>query len=237
MDSEDSMDSDRSTCWSLVDAAARGLRSERDELARRYLPVVETYLRARWRGTRWIGEVEDAVQEFFVECFRAEGFLARVDPARPGGFRAYLFGAVRNVARRFEERERHGRREAVVGSGRELEALEGRDDRLSRAFDRAWARALVRRALAAMRERADAAGADAVRRVEILALRFEDGLPIRAIAERHGDDAERVHREYARARREFKSALLEVVAAHSRAGAAPAEVEAECRALLELLRR
>jgi RNA polymerase sigma-70 factor (ECF subfamily) len=51
-----------------------------------------------------------------------------------------------------------------------------------------------------------------VRRVELLRLRFEDNLPIRTIAERRQVSAAELHHSYALARREFKAALLEVVA-------------------------
>ena len=43
-------------------------------------------------------ELEDVVQEVFVTCFKEDGPLSRADPERPGGFRAYLYGVVRNVA-------------------------------------------------------------------------------------------------------------------------------------------
>src|SRR6185437_2518113 len=40
----------------------------------------------------------------FVECFKQGGMLAHVERDRSGGFRAFLFGVVRNVARRSETR-------------------------------------------------------------------------------------------------------------------------------------
>ena len=64
------------------------------------------------------------------------------------------------------------------------------------------------------RTRADERGPEAVQRVELLRLRFEENLPIRAIAERWGVDARSLHHAYALARQEFKAALLEVVAFH-----------------------
>ena len=47
---------------------------------------------------------EDAVQEVFVECFRRGGALEAVGAGRVPGFRAFLYGVIRNVARRFESR-------------------------------------------------------------------------------------------------------------------------------------
>jgi RNA polymerase sigma-70 factor (ECF subfamily) len=103
----------------------------------------------------------------------------------------------------------------------------------SRAFDRAWALTLVTEAAEAQRLAAEAKGADAVRRVELLRLRFQEDLPIREIAARWGDDAEHLHREYARARREFEEALLDVIQFHHPGPRAQARDEA--REILALL--
>ena len=78
-------------------------------------------------------------------------------------------------------------------------------------------------------------GLRAVRRVELLRLRFQSGLPIREIADRWGEDPAKVHHEYATARAEFKAALGRVMAFH-RPAAGPAELEAAGRELLALLR-
>ena len=56
---------------------------------------------------------------------------------------------------------------------------------------------------------------------------------IREIARRWGADAKALHHEYARARQEFKAALLQVVAFHH--PGSPAEVEQECANLLACL--
>ena len=50
--------------------------------------------------------------------------------------------------------------------------------------------------------------------MQLLRLRFTDGLPIRAIAERWGEDAAKLHHEYATAREEFRAALRNVVGFH-----------------------
>jgi hypothetical protein len=68
-----------------------------------------------------------------------------------------------------------------------------------------------------------------------LRLRFEESLPIRAIAERWGVVAAELHRAYAKARQEFRAALLEVVAFHH--PGSPAEVEHEATSLLSALSR
>lgn len=61
-----------STCWTVIRGAAAGNSGDREELARRYVGVVRAYLAARWRGSAILGELGDAVQEVFVECFRRE---------------------------------------------------------------------------------------------------------------------------------------------------------------------
>ena len=76
-------------------------------------------------------------------------------------------------------------------------------------------------------------GAEAVRRVELLRLRFEEDLPIRTIAERWGVAAAVLHHAYALARKEFKAALLEVVAFHH--PGSPADLEQEAASLLKAL--
>jgi RNA polymerase sigma-70 factor (ECF subfamily) len=220
-----------STCWTVIAGAAAGNADDRDDFARRYGPVVRSYLLARWRSSAWAGELDDAVQDVFVECFKQGGMLERAEPGGAGGFRAFLYGVVRNVALRVEARR--ARDKFACATPAELEAIEAEEEPLSRTFDRAWAKAILRESARRQEERARSAGEQACRRVELLRLRFHEGLPIRAIAERWQMDAAGLHREYARARQEFKEALLEVVAFHHPGTAA--EVERESADLLALL--
>jgi len=76
-------------------------------------------------------------------------------------------------------------------------------------------------------------GPEAVQRVELLRLRFEENLPLRTIAKRWGVPAAGLHHAYAKARQEFKAILLEVVAFHH--PGSPAEVEQEAASLLTAL--
>jgi hypothetical protein len=82
---------------------------------------------------------------------------------------------------------------------------------------------------------AESQGEAAVRRVELLSARFTDGKPIREIAELWCVDPAWLHHEYSRARSEFLSALLEVVAA-SQPSATHAENQATCKDLLGMLK-
>jgi DNA-directed RNA polymerase specialized sigma24 family protein len=210
------MPSPDATCWTMIHAAADGDPAARDRFARVYLPVVTTYLVARWRGVPHAPDPDDAAQDLFVECFRPGGLLGKADADRPGGFRAFLLGAARNVARRHEDRRR--------SAGRLPDDLPADDTGPAEAFDRAWARALLKEAVRVQEERAKEAGPVVDRRVQLLRLRFGDGLPIRDIAKRWGEDPAGLHREYATAREEFRSALRAVIAFHH-PGATPAEVE------------
>jgi len=216
----------------VIRGAAAGRAADRDEFARRYLPVVRAYLCARWRGTRLIAEVEDAVQEVFLDCFRDEGALTRADPDRASGFRTFLFGVTRNVALRLE-RKRARERVRIPPGGLDVDRIEAGDPELSTVFDRAWAVSIIEQAGKRQLELAREQGPDAERRYEILRLRFEGGLAIRDIARRLDLEPARAHKEYARAREEFRAALLQVVAFHS--PGLPGEVERESVRLLGLL--
>jgi RNA polymerase sigma factor (sigma-70 family) len=226
------MSAARTTCWTVIRDAAEGDPDARQGFARRYEHIVRSYLLARWRGSPLARELEDVVQEVFVEAFRDGGVLDRAEPGTPGGFRAFFYGVIRNVARRAESR--HGRRrDQQPPTGFYGQTPEASERTLSRVFDREWARGMMRDAAERQRAAARAGGPEAQRRVELLRLRFYEGLPIREIAKLWGEDAARVHREYARARDEFRRALAEAVAYH-RPGSAEA-VERECGQLLSLL--
>src|SRR4051794_29608573 len=131
-----------STCWTLLRGAAAGGEEPRAEFAARYAPVVRTYLASRWRNTNLLQDLDDAVQDVFVECLSEGGLLERVRADHPGGFRAFLYGAVRNVALRAEEQRarRLARRPSVDV---DLAEVPGDEVTLSRVFDRAWARAIL----------------------------------------------------------------------------------------------
>jgi RNA polymerase sigma-70 factor (ECF subfamily) len=219
-----------STCWTVIAAAAAGCAAERAAFAERYQPVVRAYLTARWRDTPYRQDLDDAVQDVFVACFQRDGMLARAERDRPGGFRAFLYGLVRNVARR---REAGRGRDRQAAGDVDLDQFPAEEESQAKMFDRAWARSLLREAAVRQEEQARRTGAASLRRVELLRLRFHDGLPIRAIAERWQIDAAMLHREYAKARQEFKAALAEVVGFHHPGSAA--EIERECANLLSLL--
>src|SRR5262245_32922876 len=219
------MHTPESTCWTVIRAAAAGDSAGREELARRYLGVVRAYLDARWHGSLLRQDRDDAAQEVFIECFREEGALEAAGAGRVPSFRAFLYGVVRNVARRFESR-----RVRAVGP---LPEIPAKEEDLSRLFERSWAQAIMTEAAQLQRRQAGGRGPEAVRRIELLRLRFEENLPIRTIAERWGVPAAGLHHAYVVARQEFRAALLEVVAFHY--PGSPADVEQEAARLLKAL--
>ena len=99
----------------------------------------------------------------------------------------------------------------------------GEEASLERAFDRAFAQSIMDRAWSELERRAHLFGAEARRRLDLLRLRFERGMPIRDIAALWQVSAASLHDAYAEARREFH------------VDGSAADVEAECRQLLEFL--
>jgi DNA-directed RNA polymerase specialized sigma24 family protein len=219
------MSTQESTCWTVIRAAAAGSPADREELAHRYLAVVRAYLAVRWRGSALRPDLDDAVQEVFVECFRQGGALEAAGAGGVPSFRAFLYGVVRNVARRFESRP--------VRAAAPLPEIQTNEEGLSRLFERTWAQAIMTEAAQLQQRRAGERGPEAVQRVELLRLRFEEGLPIRAIAERWGVAAAELHHAYAKARQEFRAALVDVVAFHHPGN--PGQVEQEAASLLTAL--
>jgi hypothetical protein len=127
-----------STCWTIIRAAAAGSLSDREELARRYLGVVRAYLAARWRGTPMRPDLDDSVQEVFVECFRQGGAVEAAGAGRVPSFRAFLASAkTSNKKEAYADRAVELLRRAVQAGWRDaahmrkdtdLDPLRGRDD-------------------------------------------------------------------------------------------------------------
>ena len=225
------MDSE-TTCWTIIDAAAAGNVTDREAFARRYTPVIHAYLAARWRGTQFIQHLEDAIQDVFVECFRNGGPLERAERGRPGGFHAFLYAIVRNIALRTERQQaRHAASQRADGV--DFADLQADETSLSRVFDRAWATGILEQAADRQAENATREGVAAQQRVELLRLRFQEGLPIRDIASKWNVDAAKLHREYGKARNDFADALRSVISFHYHTSS-KAEIDQECLGLLRI---
>jgi RNA polymerase sigma-70 factor (ECF subfamily) len=219
------------TCWTVIREAAEGHPNAREEFARTYMLAVRAYLKARWSNPLMRGYIDDATQEVFLECFRDNSPLKRVGKDTTNSFRAYLFGLVRNTARNFEKRLASPRNQP--GASLSNFEIASNDPSLSMVFDRAWARTIIRQAGEKHRENAKRDGEAALRRVELLTLRFQHGLPIRHIADQWNADATVLHREYAKARDEFRAAMREVVRFHH--PGTEAEMDNEVKLVMQLL--
>lgn len=220
------------TCWTVLRAAARGDDAARSTFSHSYLKTVRDFLRQRWRGRVLMADVDDASQEVFVECLKPGGALEVAEESR-GEFRGLLFGVVRNVARRFEERaSKRGRLRHEDSAW--LEHVAADEPGQATMFDRSWARTLMRQAKRRHRELAiEADGEAGRRRIELLERRFGDDQAIRQIAAAWGVDPKEVHTAYRKARTEFYRCLREAVGFHA---CADADLDSECRRLLSLLR-
>ena len=228
------MSDEPQTCWDLVAGAANGDGDARRAFGELYLPIVETYIEQRWRGNGLLQDKDDAVQEVFVECFRDGGALEKVEQGKGSGFRGFLFGTTRNVAMRFERKAGSKLAENPAHTGF-LDQIANDEDRLSRVFDREWARAIVRQAGDLQSRRAEARGGNALQRLEVLRRRFDDGMSVPDIAAELGESPELIHKWYARGRADFRECLRDVVSRHMREPIDPDGVEEECRRLLALL--
>jgi RNA polymerase sigma-70 factor (ECF subfamily) len=223
------MATEGSTSWGILEAAAAGDHEARACFVARYQPLIRSYFAARWRHSPLLHDLDDAVQDVFVECLRSGGALDRAQPELPGGFRAFLYGLVRNIARRFEARRATKDPLDAV----DPDQIAADEDTLSRVFDRAWAQTVMREAAERQASLAAMAGPDAQRRLELLRLRFQEELPIREIARRWHIEPAVLHREYAKARKEFRAAIRDVLATrHALEGLA---IDRECAELLALL--
>ena len=123
------------------------------------------------------------------------------------------------------------RRRQMLEARPSLDDAADGDPSVSQLFDREWARMLMREAGQLMLERSTD---DKSRlRVELLRLRFGRDLAMSEIAARFDIDLAALHRQYARAREEFRSCLRSVVAFHC--VRTETELDDECRRLFDLL--
>lgn len=226
--------STHTTSWTLIREAARGGPAERGAFAKRYEPLIRAYLGARWKNSPLAQEIGDACQDFFIDCFREDGPLSRVQQGKEGGFRPFLYGVARIIALRWEERMTRQRVRPPEDEF-DMGEIESNETQLSLAFDRAWAKVVLEEAADRQRHAAENKGEDAQKRVELLSLRFREGLPIREIAKLWETDAARLHHQYAKARDEYSQALFEVVSVHF-PQASTADIQRECVEILTMLR-
>lgn len=226
----------RTTRWSLVigasDAAHGALAL--DQLCRIYRPPVLAYIR---RHARNEGEAEDLAQGFFEQLLRLR-MHATADPAR-GRFRSYLLCALK----RYLAKQRVAAYALKRGSDQELvtlgdpQAPEGpasEADTPDAVFERAWAEALLGRAMAHLQAEAAAAGKlELFRALRAFILEAPAADEYAVVAERLGMRrntlAVAIHRLRQRLHERLREEVAETVDA-------PADLEAEMDALGSSLR-
>lgn len=129
-----------STCWQMIDAAARGEREAMEALVDRYRPPIKSYLqRCGWSEA----DADDLAQEVVVRLW--ERVVPQADAER-GRFRGLLLTVTRNVAR---EHWRRGQAQKRGGDQAHVPLEEARDVELpsESVFDREWLAYLLTRAL------------------------------------------------------------------------------------------
>jgi len=153
------------TRWSLVARAGEfagggadaPARAALDELVRAYWPALFAFARSRGEQRE---QAADLVQGFFARVVEKGGLVPREREAR---FRSFLLAAFQHYASNEHERERAAKRGggerglALDELAREDELFSGVDEP-ARAFERRYARRVLERALALLREEQSAAG-------------------------------------------------------------------------------
>ncbi len=146
------------TRWSLVLAAAgdaADARAALEQLCRIYRPAVLAYLRSHGHAR---SDAEDLTQGFFTR-FIEKRLHATAQPDR-GRFRAYLRTALQHFVINAGEHAHAARRHSgAPASGIDPDSTAASDhEQPDQAFERAWALALVQRALQRLHDEAAAAG-------------------------------------------------------------------------------
>lgn len=162
------MDRFETTRWSLVLAAREDPALSRralDGLCRTYRAPVVDYVRSRGHS---LDEAEDLAQSFFAR-FVEHAHHARADPAR-GRFRAFLLTALKNFLNdAFDHAnalKRGGRAETqsfdVLAADGDAPPVEDDRETPERAFERAWAQAVLQSAIGRLQHEAAGAGKSAL---------------------------------------------------------------------------
>lgn len=237
-----------STRWSLISAASRwkpgeendpAAREALEELCAAYWKPLHAYARRRAQSEE---SARDLLQGFFVHVLE-KGVFAAPQPER-GRFRAFLTAALRNFMTNEARDQRAGKRGGgtlplSLESALEIEGtlrlvdLASHADTPERAFDRAWALAVLERALERLaREQESAGKAAAFRRLRPLLTQQANEPPLRVLAAELGTTEGALKVALHRLRQRYGDLLREEVAGTL---SDPAEVEDELRALFAAL--
>ena len=220
------------TRWSVVRAAGAAPPAERraalETLCASYRPPVLAFVRRRSADPE---EAEDLTQAFFARLLEKED-VRQADPAR-GRFRAFLLAALQHFLANERERVRarkrgEGRAPASLDAGSSAGLEPAGGEAPEREFERAWARAVLTRALERLAVEQREAGKEALfARLGPLLGQDEERVPHAAIAEACGtsENASRV------ALHRLRRRLGELVRDEVRETVGPGELEDEVHVL------
>jgi RNA polymerase sigma-70 factor (ECF subfamily) len=228
------------TRWTLVLRA----RGESPEARGALSELCEAYYQPVFQFLRREGRDEDAARELAQEFFArllARGGIGGADPER-GRFRSYLLGAVKHFLADHRNHERRAKR----GGGATVESIDAQtetspalqvEDHASApddaVFDRAWALAVMDRALQALAD--EFAAENKAEQFAILKPRLAgdaETLPQAEAAQRLGISESAVKVAIHRMRKRFREIIRAEIA---QTVDSIAEVDAELRYLIEVL--
>jgi DNA-directed RNA polymerase specialized sigma24 family protein len=217
------------TNWTiLAQASLNGDTTGRvslEGMCRNYWAPVHAAIARRWP---WPGEAEDLTQDFFVHLME-HGTLRRADRER-GCFRGFLLGALKY----FLSHRLEAAKAAKRGGGQvALELHDGMAPTVEGdpAFDRAWAVAILLRAMAKLEAET---GADAFPLLRRFLPGAENGLSYEEAARISGRPVGTVKSDVSRLRRRLREMIRHEVALTV---SAPHEIDEEVAYLHEMLRR
>ena len=214
------LDYSRMTSWVLVGLAGTDEDLAQREFALRYEKFVRRILAKRWLGTVFRTYFDDAIQEVFVECFKPNGVIEKANAQNGNSFRTYLFQVASHVAARFERT--HQRQQSIASTNDDH--LDDLSSQAMSAYDlvtREEVADLVREALHRMTHHYNP---EVRKRGQLLDRHTCQGEKIIAIADGNPDLAEQLHRDHTKAKREWKSFLVEVVQSEYRVPGNEAQV-------------
>ena len=232
------------TTWGRVVEAVGGgspeSREALEELCRAYWYPIYAFIRRRGHGP---DEALDLAQAYFTRLLE-RGTLAAADPER-GRFRGFLRADCGFFLADARDRDRALKRGGGVGPlSIDARDAEGRylvepavGETAERLFDRAWALALIARAIAEVaREHSDPPRSALFARLKIVLTEGPRAVPHASIAADLGMSVAAVESASRRLRKRFAEAVRSEIAATLEGGSV-AEVEEEIRALFEALGR
>jgi RNA polymerase sigma factor (sigma-70 family) len=242
-DSDGRADSARefsTTHWSVVIRAVGAQSSEADNaletLCRWYWRPLYEYVRRKGCSTH---DAEDLIQSFFEKYFLKREFLRVADPKR-GRFRTFLLTCLKNFLTNEWQKantQKKGSGEKPLPLNEEIDAaatLPSSNESPEILYDRAWAEAVVERALTALRRQQEKAGKlESFDRLKVFVWGKESGLSYAAMGEQLQMTENAVKQEVFRLRERLGELLRAEIA---QTVATPAEIEEELRYLLSVIR-